>query len=199
MRKWMMLALVLPLSACTLTAAPEQETVAAYDLTDVDLDGVITARDNCLDSVSNAEVNNDGCGDDSSAVLKQDIIILFAHDSTVISPNYQGEINKMASFMAENRELKLLLEGHASKVGTPAYNLALSKRRALVVKNALAAAGVDNHRLEIIGYGDTQPVLMAEGEDTDMAAENRRVVGALTAQHHGVTLRWNVYSFNRNN
>ncbi|MGO1247059.1 MAG: OmpA family protein [Oceanisphaera sp.] len=199
MKKWMVLALVLPLSACTLTAAPEQETVAAYDLTDADLDGVISARDNCLESVSNAEVDNDGCGDGAFSVLKQDIIILFAHDSSVISPSYQGEINKMASFMAENPDLNLLLEGHASKVGTPTYNLALSKRRATRVKNALAAAGIDNHRLEIIGYGETQPVLMAEGEDVDMAAENRRVVGALATQHHGVTLRWNVYNFNRDN
>ncbi|ART78942.1 OmpA family protein [Oceanisphaera avium] len=191
MKIWMMLALLLPLTACSLTSESFKETPAAYDLTDQDRDGVITARDNCLDSVANAEVDNDGCGDASTVTLNQDIIVLFAHDSAVISAQYQSEISHMANFMNDNPKLKLLLEGHASQVGTQEYNLALSKRRAEAVKNALIKAGVSEARLEVIGYGSTQPVLMAAGENA--AAANRRVVGALATQQHSVGLRWNVY------
>lgn len=192
MKTWTVLALILPLAACSLTTAPEQETVAAYDLTDMDRDGVITARDNCLDSVVNSAVDNDGCGDKTYEALQQDIIVLFDHDRSVIKSKYQGEINRMASFMAENPELRLLLEGHTSRVGTEEYNLALSKRRAQAARSALIQAGIDSSRLEIIGYGETQPLLMAKGEQA--AAANRRVVGALTAMRDEVRMRWNVYS-----
>ncbi|MGB5853914.1 MAG: OmpA family protein [Oceanisphaera sp.] len=196
MKKWMMLALLLPLSACSLTAEPEQETRAAYDLSDIDRDGVITARDNCLDSVGNSEVDNNGCGDKKYKALQQDIIILFDHDRSAIKRKYQGEINKMASFMAKNMDLKLLIEGHASQVGTEQYNLALSKRRAEAVRGALIKAGISNRRLEIIGYGETKPLLM--GDDEQSAAKNRRVVGALTTIEENDRMRWNVYSVENN-
>ncbi|MFD1007140.1 OmpA family protein [Oceanisphaera ostreae] len=196
MKKWMMLALILPLSACSLTAEPEQETRAAYDLSDIDRDGVITARDNCLDSVGNSEVDNDGCGDKKYKALQQDIIILFDHDRSVIKRQFQGEINKMASFMAQNVELKLLIEGHTSQVGTEQYNLALSKRRAEAARGALIKAGINNSRLEIIGYGETKPLLM--GDDEQSAAKNRRVVGALTTIEENDRMRWNVYSVENN-
>ncbi|WP_019933626.1 OmpA family protein [Oceanimonas smirnovii] len=193
MKTWILLALVLPLAACSsLTAEPEQETTPAYDLTDMDRDGVITARDNCLDSVMNALTDNDGCGGSENRVLQQDIIVLFAHDRSNITPEYQNEINQMAAFMTENPGLKLLLEGHASRVGTEEYNLALSKRRAETVRDALMQQGVAGNRLDIIGYGESKPVLMGENEQS--AAANRRVVGALTNMTEADQLRWNVYS-----
>lgn len=196
MKSWMMLMLALLLStaglmACSLTAAPEQETLMAYDLTDLDGDGVVSERDTCLDSVANEAVDNEGCGDKKYQVLQQDIIILFDNDKSIIKPKYQGEINAMARFMALHRDLKLLLEGHTSKVGTEPYNLALSKRRAETVREALMKAGVDSHRLQIIGFGATHPLLM--GENEQVAAANRRVVGSLTSLSEGVRLRWNVY------
>lgn len=193
MKNWTFLALVLPLAACTsLTSEPERDTVAAYDLTDLDRDGVITARDNCLDSAGGALVDNDGCQGNESQALQQDLIILFAHDKADITPKYQDEINQMANFMEQNPHLWLLLEGHASKVGSEQYNLALSKRRAVAVRKALMQAGVSGERLDIIGYGESQPLLMEEGEQA--AAANRRVVGALTSSREGVRMRWNVYS-----
>jgi OmpA-OmpF porin, OOP family len=193
MKTWTVLALILPLAACTsLTTETERETVAAFDLTDLDRDGVITARDNCLDSVTNSEVDNGGCGGSAYKALQQDIIILFAHDRSEITPKYRDEINQMATFMKQNPDLKLLLEGHASKVGSDEYNLALSKRRAEAARRALMKAGVEGNHLEIIGYGESKPLLM--GEDEQSAAANRRVVGALTSMKEGARMRWNVYS-----
>ncbi|WP_107851119.1 OmpA family protein [Oceanimonas marisflavi] len=192
MKTWILLALMLPLAGCTVTAEPERETLPEYDLTDMDRDGVITARDNCLDTPDKASVDNDGCQGNENQVLQQDIIVLFAHDKSNITPKYRDEINRMATFMEKNPELKLLLEGHASQVGTPEYNLALSKRRAQAVRQALMKEGVPGERLEIIGYGESKPLLM--GDDEQSAAANRRVVGALTNMREGVRMRWNVYS-----
>lgn len=195
MKTWILLALMLPLAGCSVTAEPERDTTPEFDLTDMDRDGVITARDNCLDSTLNASVDNDGCQANQSEMLQQDIIVLFAHDKSNITPKYRGEIKQMATFMEQNPELKLLLEGHASRVGTPEYNLALSKRRAQAVRRALMQEGVPGERLEIIGYGESKPLLM--GDDEQSAAANRRVVGALTNMREGVRMRWNVYSMEK--
>ena len=97
--------------------------------------------------------------------------------------------------MQEAPEQRLLLEGHASQVGSAEYNIALSKRRAEAVRAAMIGAGVDGSRLDIIGYGESQPLLM--GEDEQSAAANRRVVGALTSSREGVRMRWNVFSMER--
>jgi outer membrane protein OmpA-like peptidoglycan-associated protein len=192
MKPWMICALLLALSGCSLTAEPELETLPAHDLSDPDWDGVINAREACNDTPLGAEVDNVGCHGDTSRELKQDLMVLFAHDSAVISPEYQEIIGRMAAFMQEAPEQRLLLEGHASQVGSAEYNIALSKRRAEAVRAAMIGAGVDGSRLDIIGYGESQPLLM--GEDEQSAAANRRVVGALTSSREGVRMRWNVFS-----
>ncbi|PSJ40192.1 OmpA family protein [Zobellella endophytica] len=192
MKTWMLVALLLSLAGCTLTAEPEQETVAAYDLTDPDWDGVINAREQCADTPEGAEVDNDGCQGGMTQALRQDLMILFAHDSAVITPQYRNILEEMAAFMNEHPEQRLLLEGHASQVGAADYNVALSKRRAEAVRGALIEAGIGSARLDIIGYGETQPILMGEGEQA--AAANRRVVGALTSSRDGIRMRWTVYS-----
>lgn len=195
MKTWTLLALIIPLTACgnlNLTAEPERETRPAYDLSDSDWDGVITARDNCLDSPMKSSVDNDGCHLGDTQILQHDLTILFAHDKSVITPQYQSEIDQMAAFMEDNPNLRLLLEGHASQVGPRDYNVALSKRRAETVRQALIQSGVSGERLEIIGYGDTRPMLM--GNDEQSHAANRRVVGALTSSRGAVRMRWDVYS-----
>lgn len=198
MKTWTLLALIIPLAACSnfdLTAEPERETQPAYDLADPDWDGVITARDNCADTPNKASVDNDGCHTGDTQVLKHDLTVLFAHDRSIITPQYRDEIGQMASFMDQNPNLRLLLEGHASQVGPRDYNVALSKRRAEAVRQALIESGVSGERLEIIGYGDTRPILM--GDDEQSHAANRRVVGALTSSRSAVRMRWDVYSVER--
>ncbi|WP_116473570.1 OmpA family protein [Zobellella maritima] len=195
MKSWILMLLLLPLVGCSLTAEPERETVAAFDLTDPDWDGVVNAREQCGDSPSGAEVDNVGCHQGSTQELKQDLLVLFDHDSSAIKPEYRTAINDMAGFMTKTPEKLLLIEGHASKVGSEEYNLALSKRRAEAVRAALIKGGISGDRLDIIGFGESKPLIMVDNEeDEESAAANRRVVGALADSREGTRMRWTVYS-----
>lgn len=198
MKSWIVMLLLLPLTGCSLTAEPERETVPAFDLTDPDWDGVINAREQCGDSPTGAEVDNVGCHEGMNQVLKQDLLVLFDHDSATIKPEYRTVINDMARFMEQTPGKLLLIEGHASKVGSEEYNLALSKRRAVAVRAALIKGGISGDRLDIIGYGENKPLIMVENEeDEESAAANRRVVGALADSREGIKMRWTVYSMEK--
>ena len=71
------------------------------------------------------------------------------------------------------------VSGHSDSVGEPAYNLALSERRAEAVKAELANALKETSlRIEAKGYGETRPVAPNEqgGKDDPAGrAKNRRV------------------------
>jgi outer membrane protein OmpA-like peptidoglycan-associated protein len=64
------------------------------------------------------------------------------------------------------------IEGHTDSRGGDALNQALSERRAEAVVSYLAEAhAVSTSRLEVVGYGETRPLVPDDPE----AAANRRV------------------------
>jgi outer membrane protein OmpA-like peptidoglycan-associated protein len=76
--------------------------------------------------------------------------------------------------LKDNPDWKLTVEGHTDNIGGDPYNLDLSKRRALAVKEALIAQyGIATDRLTNAGFGASRPV---ESNDTlEGRARNRRV------------------------
>jgi outer membrane protein OmpA-like peptidoglycan-associated protein len=65
------------------------------------------------------------------------------------------------------------VEGHTDNKGTDAYNMDLSNRRALAVKNLLVQRGIADSRIEAVAYGETLPVAT---NDTEAGRQrNRRV------------------------
>jgi outer membrane protein OmpA-like peptidoglycan-associated protein len=67
----------------------------------------------------------------------------------------------------------VLVIGHTDKVGSDAFNDALSRQRAEVVRNAFTARGISVDKIEVIGRGKREPVVpTAEGV---AEARNRRV------------------------
>ena len=67
-----------------------------------------------------------------------------------------------------------LVEGHTDSVGTDAYNLALSDRRAKSVFDYLTSRGVDPARLSSIGHGESKPI--ADNTTAEGRQLNRRVM-----------------------
>jgi outer membrane protein OmpA-like peptidoglycan-associated protein len=101
--------------------------------------------------------------------------IQFAFNSAELKPESIQTLRNLGN--ALNRELKgekkFLIEGHTDAVGTEAYNIDLSKRRAEAVKDFLVdKLGVDASRLEAVGKGDTDPA----DPQHPKGPENRRVV-----------------------
>ena len=75
--------------------------------------------------------------------------------------------------IAHAPDAELTVLGHTDAVGTDAYNIDLSKRRAVAVLRGLAMRGLDPRRLSAVAIGKRQPV--ADNGTAAGRARNRRV------------------------
>jgi len=107
--------------------------------------------------------------------------VLFAFDKADLTPQARREIERMAFVLNHPQAVarKITLEGHTDAIGTEAYNLDLSRRRAEAVAQELVARGVQRDRLTAEGFGKQRPVApnsLPEGKDNPAGrALNRRV------------------------
>lgn len=99
--------------------------------------------------------------------------VTFDTNSTVLRPGLQSEINRVAGVLNQYPNTLVRVEGHTDSKGTDAYNMDLSNRRAMAVKNLLVQRGIADSRIEAVGYGETLPVAT---NDTEAGRQrNRRV------------------------
>ncbi|MGF1905665.1 OmpA family protein [Aliivibrio salmonicida] len=162
------------------------------DLRDNDNDGVINARDICPGTPRGAQIDNDGCAEYVEQSDKKDLKILFANNSSEISPIFKSEIRTMAEFLAEYPETSIQLQGFASQQGNAEYNIRLSELRASAVRVALINYGVNPDKIETIGFGDT--LLTAKGDSAVSHALNRRVVATVVGFKGDVVDEWNIFT-----
>jgi|KBSSwiStaDraftv2_1062776.scaffolds.fasta_scaffold67980_4 outer membrane protein OmpA-like peptidoglycan-associated protein len=107
--------------------------------------------------------------------------VRFAFDSAQLTPQARREIERMAFVLNHPQAAarRITLEGHTDAIGTEAYNLDLSRRRAESVAQELVAHGVQRDRLTAGGFGKQRPVapnVLADGRDNPAGrALNRRV------------------------
>tara|TARA_Y100001956_G_scaffold79015_1_gene91572 strand:+ start:667 stop:1281 length:615 start_codon:yes stop_codon:yes gene_type:complete len=196
--------LIIPLASLLLasmfTASAEDEfeyieTPVAdqiADLTDDDKDGVVNARDICPNTPEGALVDNDGCGERLKSEEERQLRILFANDSYEINPIFSDQIQTMAEFLDKYQSASIQIQGFASKVGAPEYNLELSKKRAHAVEDELLSFYVDPGRVSIIGYGETR--LEAEGDDESSHALNRKVTATVVGLSEEVVEEWTIFT-----
>ena len=118
------------------------------------------------------EVYSGDALDDPDSVLAIRVIY-FEYDSSNIRDEFQSVISAHATYLIDNPNAFLVLEGHADERGTREYNMALGERRANSVKNAMLMQGVSAGQLEVVSYGEERPAVM--GSDSDSWAQNRRV------------------------
>jgi outer membrane protein OmpA-like peptidoglycan-associated protein len=100
--------------------------------------------------------------------------IYFDFAQATLKPESGPVLKEIAQALKDNPDWKLTVEGHTDNIGGDAYNLDLSKRRALAVKEALVAQySIAPDRLANEGFGASRPV---ESNDTlEGRARNRRV------------------------
>ena len=100
--------------------------------------------------------------------------ILFDVNSEKIKPESYGALKDIANVLNENADVRIKIVGHTDSDGEDATNMALSKKRAEVVKNALTNEfSIDNGRMETDGKGESQPI---DKNNTSLGkANNRRV------------------------
>lgn len=99
--------------------------------------------------------------------------VTFANDDATINPTFYANLNQLAKTMINYHQTTIVVSGHTDSNGSDAYNLNLSQRRALSVKNYLVGQGVPANRIQTVGYGESSPV--ASNATEYGRAQNRRV------------------------
>jgi outer membrane protein OmpA-like peptidoglycan-associated protein len=97
----------------------------------------------------------------------------FDFDSSKIRSDAAAILEAAAETLKENPGVSVEVGGYTDSIGTEAYNMGLSDRRASAVVDALAELGVDRSRMTPHGYGESNPV--ASNDTADGRAQNRRV------------------------
>ncbi len=148
---------------------------------DSDNDGVIDAQDRCPETPQGTAVNEVGCPQlKPQEKVSIQLNVLFDTGKSVVKPDFDAEVKKVADFMNNYPEVNAVIEGHTDNLGSAAFNTALSQRRAEAVKTHLSAKfGVPASRLSSKGFGPDQP--LADNATAEGRAKNRRVVATLEA------------------
>jgi len=132
---------------------------------DSDGDGVPDSLDKCPGTPQGARVNKDGCW-----VLGD---VLFDFDRYNIKPQFYHLLDEVVVVFEKNPGLRVRIEGYTDNIGTAAYNLKLSLKRANSVMEYLVRKGIAKDRLSIEGFGATRPI--AANSTEQGRALNRRV------------------------
>ncbi len=100
--------------------------------------------------------------------------IYFDFNKADLKPESNATLQEMAELLKETPSRKLLVVGHTDNVGTFAFNMDLSQRRAAAVVAALTTRfGIAKERLTPVGVSFASPV--ASNGDEAGRAKNRRV------------------------
>jgi outer membrane protein OmpA-like peptidoglycan-associated protein len=97
----------------------------------------------------------------------------FDFNKSTIRADAASTLKEAAAILKQNADVKVSVEGHTDAIGSEAYNMKLSLRRAAAVKAFLVREGVAESRLSVRGFGKSQPV--ASNDTEDGRAQNRRV------------------------
>jgi len=136
---------------------------------DEDNDGVVDRLDNCLGTPSIFTVDKDGC-----PIITLDNA-LFDFDSPTLNST---DLEKLKSSLTTLPALKstevILITGHTDSLGSDAYNMALSWKRANTVKNFMVSTlNFSDDTVWIDGQGESKPV--TDNDTPESRHKNRRV------------------------
>jgi peptidoglycan-associated lipoprotein len=99
--------------------------------------------------------------------------VFFDTDKADLSTRGQLIVNKVAEVVSTNNEVRVTVIGRTDRAGTAAANLALSERRAELVRDALIAAGVLAAPIDTSWLGEGKQTVPTPD---DVAAQRNRVV-----------------------
>ena len=119
--------------------------------------------------------------DANCRIIQQTVIVRavdFEFNSVTLTAPAQQTLDEVASALAKQPELRIEIQGYTDSIGSDAYNLKLSQRRAEAVKLYLVSKGANGSTLTAHGYGKANPV--ASNDTPQNRAKNRRVAFEVT-------------------
>jgi OOP family OmpA-OmpF porin len=135
-----------------IIVAPVMEKVIKYDS---DGDGVYDDIDKCPNTKLGVKVDMNGC---TLLMKPAPLGIIFDTNSAVIKSNDNRQFSKYVNYLKIDNKAGVVVEGHTDSVGSMKYNQILSQKRANAAKNKLVDMGVEETRIQSIGYGETKPL-----------------------------------------
>lgn len=99
--------------------------------------------------------------------------IFFAPNEYRLKKESYPELNRLVSLVRNEPGASIEISGHTDNSGNKDYNLVLSEKRAIAVKEYLVYMGIDASRIVVNGYGDQKPVANNNSERGRLL--NRRV------------------------
>jgi outer membrane protein OmpA-like peptidoglycan-associated protein len=97
----------------------------------------------------------------------------FDFNKATIKPEGKSELDHAVAALKANPALKAEIDGHTDSVGSDAYNMKLSERRANAARDYLVSQGIDASRITTQGFGESKPI--ASNDTEEGRAQNRRV------------------------
>ena len=177
----------------------KRELAGCPDEKDSDDDGIIDSKDKCPDVAGKPEFDgcpdrdNDGVPDDEDkcpdvaglkehqGCLPEEVAkftgaikgISFKTGKADIAKSSYPVLDAALKVIQDYPSLRLKIEGHTDNVGKSEKNQTLSEARAEAVKTYFVGKGIEEKRLETVGYGDTKPKASNKAEKG--RAVNRRI------------------------
>ena len=142
---------------------------------DTDGDGVLDKDDQCPNEAGPA--SNNGCpepnDDDQKRLNQYAKTILFDTGKASIKFQSAEVLNQIINVLKKFPKSRFRIEGYTDSTGNKQKNITLSQNRADAVKIYLIQGGIDQSRLESIGYGPEKPI--ASNKTRKGRELNRRV------------------------
>jgi peptidoglycan-associated lipoprotein len=91
--------------------------------------------------------------------------VFFDFDKSVLRSDAIDVLTSNTSWLKENADALVLIEGNCDERGTAEYNLALGDRRAKSAMEYLEANGIPKERVSTVSYGKERPVCTADTEE----------------------------------
>lgn len=109
----------------------------------------------------------------------------FAFNKADLRPEGIAKLDEMVLNMQNKDDPRLQITGYTDRLGTKAYNMGLSQRRAEAVKDYLISKGIEAEIIETTAMGPKDPVVNCEGKTGNALIQclgpNRRTVVEFSA------------------
>ncbi len=99
--------------------------------------------------------------------------VLFTTGRSDLKAGAASNLDRLVTFLSQNPDRTVEIEGHTDNVGSDDYNQDLSQRRADSVRSFLMQQGIGSERIAASGKGEQRPV--ADNESEGGRQQNRRV------------------------
>ena len=83
--------------------------------------------------------------------------VLFDHDEFILKPEFSKFLNQMVKIVQSHSDLRIKIIGHTNSIGSDAYNIGLSQKRADEIRSYLISLGLKSDQIVIEFRGENDP------------------------------------------